>query len=289
MITDHGGAFINSAFGWPSIAAVNLPNGGVAYPLSTPGARLELSPADNLTFRAGVYNDDPSGPCRVDAQLCNHNGLEFRIGDAPFVIAEAALTYGAERSPLLPGTIKIGGWKDYGNFDDQRFGSDGLLLADPASDGDPLEHDGNHGVYAVVDQMLWQPAGSSGYIAMFLRAMGAPSDRNLVDFSFDGGVIFAGLIPHRPNDSFGIGAAVAGISGDARASDRDAQAIGSAPPVRADEVLLEAVYTAELTPGWIVQPDFQYVWRPGGNAADDSGTRPLGDAAVFGVRTTLEF
>ena len=31
---------------WPTIAAVNLPSGGAAYPLSTPGARLKIQPVE---------------------------------------------------------------------------------------------------------------------------------------------------------------------------------------------------------------------------------------------------
>ena len=35
-------------------------------------------------------------------------------------------------------------------------------------------------------------------VAIFARFMGAPSDRNLVDFYFDGGFTFTGMIPGRP-------------------------------------------------------------------------------------------
>ena len=35
---------------WPSITAQNLPSGGPAYPLSTPGIRLKFDPNKQLTF-----------------------------------------------------------------------------------------------------------------------------------------------------------------------------------------------------------------------------------------------
>jgi len=288
MAADSAGSFISSAFGWPTIAAVNLPNGGVAYPLSSPGFRIEYAATDRFKVRAGAYNDDPSGPCRVDAQLCNRRGLDFRVKDEPFVIGEVELGYGGGFGGPLPGVIKLGAWKDYGDFEDQRFDRNGLSLADPASDGSGRSIEGNHGYYAVLDQQLWEGPGG-GIVSMFLRTMGAPGDRNLVDLSIDGGLVFAGLVNGRPNDSFGIAAALAGISGAARGLDRDARALGSDGPIHADEIILELVYTAEVTPGWIVQPDFQYVWRPGGHAADESGTGPLQDAAVLGVRSTLNF
>lgn len=292
MVADSAAPFISAAFGWPTITAVNLPSGGVAYPFASPGVRVEIAPTDQSKLRFGVYNDDPAGPCPVDPQLCNRHGLDFRIHDEPYVIGEVELNYGAKQGHLLPGTFKFGAWNDFGTFDDQRFATDGLSLADPASNGVPLKHRGDHGFYIVVDQRLWQSEQSpdSMNVSMFLRVMGGtPSDRNLVDFGVDGGVTFNGLISRRPADAFGVAASIAGISDDAKALDRDARSFGSVTPIRADEVLMEVFYLAEITPGWTVQPDFQYVWRPGGNAPNETGTRPLGDAAVVGVRTTLNF
>src|SRR6185503_10006602 len=42
IASDRAGLFVNGTFGWPGITAANLPSGGPAYPLATPGARLEL-------------------------------------------------------------------------------------------------------------------------------------------------------------------------------------------------------------------------------------------------------
>ena len=47
---------------WPTIAALNLPSGGAAYPLSTPGARLKVEPVDNVALLLAVLNGDPAGP-----------------------------------------------------------------------------------------------------------------------------------------------------------------------------------------------------------------------------------
>ena len=56
------GLFINGAFGWPGIFAVDLPSGGPAYPLATPGVRLSLTPTPNATLLIGLYDGDPAGP-----------------------------------------------------------------------------------------------------------------------------------------------------------------------------------------------------------------------------------
>ena len=47
---------------WPTIPAVNLPSGGAAYPLSTPGVRLQVNPVQNVWVRVAMLNGDPAGP-----------------------------------------------------------------------------------------------------------------------------------------------------------------------------------------------------------------------------------
>lgn len=121
----------------------------------------------------------------------------------------------------------------------------------------------------------------------------ASADRNLIDFYIDGGIEFNGFVAGRPNDRFGIGLAYLHICNDARQLDRDAQVFsGVATPVRDYEALLELIYQAQLRPGWLLQPVFQYVFHLAGGAADPrdpTGTTTLNDAAVFGLRTTIEF
>jgi porin len=45
---------------WPTIAAVNLPSGGAAYPLSTPGVRLKVDPV-NVSLLLAVLNGGLAG------------------------------------------------------------------------------------------------------------------------------------------------------------------------------------------------------------------------------------
>ena len=44
LITQHGGWFVNAAFGWPTLPSVDLPAGGPSVPLATPGVRLRVKP-----------------------------------------------------------------------------------------------------------------------------------------------------------------------------------------------------------------------------------------------------
>ena len=138
----------------------------------------------------------------------------------------------------------------------------------------------------MIDQLIYQlPGEEEGRgISVFARAVGSPADRNQVDAYFDTGIVFTGMLPRRPNDVFGIGFAYTGISNDASAFDRDS----GLSIIRNHEVLLEISYAAEIVPGWTLQPDLQYIWNPGGRVPDASG-RPIENATVVGVRTTINF
>lgn len=62
-------------------------------------------------------------------------------------------------------------------------------------------------------------------------------------------------------------------------------------PVRSYELALELTYQAQIIPGWTVQPDFQYIFRPSGGVIDPINplVGRIPDAAVFGVRTMVSF
>ena len=49
-------------------------------------------------------------------------------------------------------------------------------------------------------------------------------------------------------------------------------------------------YQAQIVPGWLVQPDFQYVFNPAGGIANPlvPNTRIKG-GAVFGLRSTVTY
>jgi porin len=63
-------------------------------------------------------------------------------------------------------------------------------------------------------------------------------------------------------------------------------------PARSSEGLITAVYQYELRAGWTLQPNFQFIVRPGGGATNPLSALPgkaLKNAEVFGLRTVLKF
>ncbi|MCU0955231.1 MAG: carbohydrate porin [Hyphomicrobium sp.] len=270
IISDGASALLNGTWGWPSITAADLPNGGPAYPLPAPGVRIAITPSETYGVMGAVFNGDVVDDCGPDEdpQQCNAHGLDFPFGDGALFMAEAFYRYA---TGALPGRVKIGGWYHTGEFEN---------LADPS-----IVETGDHGIYAIWDQVVTKLDGEGRNIAVFARVAGAPGDQNEVDFYAEGGLTVTGPLASRPNDLFGIGFAYTGISDAAVAADRDA----GLPVVRNYEALLEASYTAVIVPGFSIQPDLQYFWNPGAGVPDEDGTGQVENALVLGVRSTVNY
>lgn len=271
LTSPTAGGLINGTFGWATIMSANILSGGPAYPLATPGARIQVRPVDDVAIRAAVFSGDPMGSGNCDnPQVCNNNGLAFSFTGGALAMMEAELGVNqAKAAKGLPGVYKIGVWYATADYADVRF---------------PIMHNGNYGVYGIADQTIWQGGDTS--LSLFTRAGVVPTDRNTVSFYVDGGIGLKGLLPRRTDDTLTFGVAYQKISPDAIAADRDA----GLPVIRNKELVFEVSYAAQIAPWWVVQPDFQYIVHPGGNVGDPSnpGTR-VRDAAVIGVRSVLKF
>ncbi len=294
--------FINGTFGWPAIKASNLPAGGPAPPIAVPGIRVKAALSDRITVFGAVFNGNPAAPGDEDPQLRDNHGLAFRVNDPPWVIGQVRWDYDVDIAGRpLAGNFTPGGWYHTGEFDDQRFTAQGLSIADPSGSGIAAKLHGNFGIFAVIEQTLYRPASvtekgvsnSLPGVTAFGRIAYSPPDRNLIDLYLDGGIGFVGMVPGRPLDRFGMAIAYMRISGADRNLDRDTQFFSGLPsPVRSNETLIEFIYEAHIKPGWLLAPYFQYVFRPSGgipNPNDPSGLSRIGDAAVFGVTTTLRY
>jgi porin len=123
----------------------------------------------------------------------------------------------------------------------------------------------------------------------FIRAGGVPNDRNPISFYADGGLLYKGLLPRRPDDKVGIAAAYARVGGNARSLDADVGLFGNfIYPIRTGETMIEMMYQAQLAPWWMLQPELQYIVRPGGGVPNSDGSiRP--NAWVIAVRSSLNF
>jgi porin len=284
--------FMNSTLGWKGWLATVLPSGGPAYPFSAPAVRIKVKPRDDVYLQAAVFSGDPAEFDGSNQQRTLPTGTIFSFRGGAYAIAELGYTPNQQKGAAgLPGNYKIGYWYHTSrHFGDQRFDDTGLSLADPMSSGIPLEHTGNWGIYGVIDQMLYRVPGTDDQgLSAFFRFGSSPNDRNLISFYFDGGVVYKGLIPGRPDDKIGLAAAYARIGSNARALDRDVRFFSDPTyPVRIAEGLVELTYQAKLAPWWTVQGDLQYIIRPGGGVLNQDGTFNE-NAWVAGLRTNVLF
>ena len=252
LLSPGGSNFVDSTWSWATLPSFNLPGSGPTYPLSTPGVRVALKPNDKWNLMVGVYNGNPAGAhCTGNPQVCDDDGLEFPLDSPPLVMAEGSYKY--DQKGRLPGTLKIGGWNQFGTIHEQPLGS-GVTVA-TTSNSVPIKTD--WAVYAIVDQLVWRVPGSKDPkgIGIFGRVIGGPTEQKLVNFYVDGGVTFSGMFPHRRDDILAAGFAYTGISNDVHGFNGSQDLLNA----RNFEALLEICYTAQLKTGWTLQPDFQYI------------------------------
>jgi porin len=269
MGSNYSALFVNTMAGWPVVPSLDLYGGGPAYPLGSLGVRGQYKPNDGVTILAGVFDDDPGGGrFDEDQQVLDPAGGRFNLNNGALWIAEiqyATAVFG------LPGTYKFGGWYDSANFPDQRYDA---------------SHRGNYALYAVADQTVWHsPANAKRSLNLFGRIMGAPDDRNYIDFGFNGGLTLTAPFAGRDDDQAGLDFGVAHVS------TRVADAIAAAGRRRpGTEYLIEATYQAQATSWLLLQPDLQYVIRPRGGIDDPLNPRKrLGNELVVGMRGVVTF
>ena len=299
--------YLNTMMGWPMVPSVDLYAGGPAYPLSSLGVRFKAKPTGDITVLGGVFQDNPpGGPFNNDSQLRGSTrwGGNFNLRTGALFIAEVQyavnqpsngdMDTGGSPWNGLPGVYKLGAWFDTASFPNQVSDNMGVSLASPITTGMPRMNLYNASLYGLFDQTVWS-AGSDGpqSIAVFARAMGAPNDRNLVSFSVNAGVNFHGMVPGRDADTLAVGGGLAQLSSAARAFNRDTNFYGTAPfatPTRNVEQFIEITYQIQVTPWLQIQPDFQYIFNPGGGIPNSNNPElRVKNEAVFGARTGITF
>jgi porin len=204
----------------------------------------------------------------------------------------------------LAGQLKLGAWFDTADFpaaegDDAYWGDscyyavlDQQLFREPstevpgevtmkdeksviASNSSAVAADGKATAKSFKQPVKLEKSGQG--LGWFGRISFLPQDRNFVGFYFDTGLVYTGLIPGRDNDAIGIALGYANLTDGAAQSlyDEGSRKVGY-------EAVIEGTYDAQITNWLHVQPDIQYIIRPG-------GTGDLGNALVLGGRVSVTF
>jgi porin len=229
------------------------------YPNTAWGARLRLEPNDALIVKLGVYNSFR------DFRANEFHGVDFSMRHNSGVVFawETSLRLNHEEgSSGLPGHYKIGGWVDTEPLKQFRSGD---------------MRSGTNGFYLAIDQMLFREKGvdSDEGLTGFVSTTYAPPELALIEFYVIAGLLYQGLIPGRDHDVTGAGMIYGGYSSDLRQAQR-----ASGQPPQELELVFELNYGFAVFPWLRVQPDLQYVVRPG-------GTGNIPDALVVALQVDV--
>ena len=266
LVSPYNYVFVQNGFdGNPVGIFFNSP-GMTAYPNDTWGALVKVRPTARTYIMGGVYNGDPS------IRDNSNNGADFSMDGPLFAIAEIA--YQPNSLPGdrgLIGNYKAGFWYDNSLFSDFNTGE--------------LER-GNCGFYTLFDQVLvrFGEQGSHrgfGIAGSFLLS----PDRSIsqMPYFFTAALVTRGIFPSRPVDLIGLGIVYGHFSNDLQDSQQRAQQLDPNVGVQSHETVLELTYRlALLKSALYLQPDLQYVFRPG-------GTGRISDALVVGAQVAVNF
>ena len=123
----------------------------------------------------------------------------------------------------------------------------------------PIRHRGSGGAYVLADGLIHRSAAqSSRMISAFAQVGFGDSRVNRFGFYGGGGLVFSGLFPSLQNDELGLAVAIARNGSHFIELQRQ-----SVVPVTGTETALELTYLFQVGKHVALQPDLQYVVRPG--------------------------
>lgn len=257
--------FVNSAAFMPGNLVTDLPT----YPNQAGGAEIMLQPVSWFGGKFGFfdgttnfYNPASGGA----APPTGGHGMANFLWENPgsyFLIGEAGPQWTIDG---LAGRAVAGWFDQTGDSTISQSGASGL---------NPIVT-GSWGLYASGSQQLYQGTGSgqSEVVELFGQFGWSPPEQNPSQWSVMGGLTWQGLLPARPNDTFG---ALAGYT-----HFPDNPSITTSPGK--GELVLESFYNVQVTPWLGLQPDVQYINQP----SDVPGSG-VSDAVILTLRVTINF
>jgi len=214
----------------------------------------------------GVYNGDPS------LGENSKNGVDFSMDGPVFAIGEIA--YQPNSLPGdrgLLGNYKAGFWYDNNRFTNFNTGE--------------VER-GNWGLYWMFDQVLvsfGEQGSNRGFGIAGSFVVSPDQSISQMPYFLTAAVVTRGVFPSRPRDIAGLGIVYGHFSDDLQNSQRRAEQLDPSVGVQSHETVLELTYRlALLKSALYVQPDLQYVFRPG-------GTGRIPNALVLGAQVAVNF
>lgn len=249
---DAFGFYVNSAVnGNPTGILVDAP-AFTTSPFTQWGVRTTVAPRSEFYVSAGLYNADP------DVQEDAFHGLDFTFNPWKGVLGVGEIGYKPNRADNavgLPGQYSLGAYFDTSSYD--------------FVDGSPRSRDGNYGIYAIAQQMIYRetPGSPEGLTIWGTLNVAPENEINTLPIALFGGAYYQGLFPQRPGDVTAFGISYAGFSNDLRG--------------QTYELALEVNHRFQIGDWLYFQPNLQYINNPNGGG--------IPDALVGGAEVSIDF
>lgn len=247
---DSAGLLIAPAFGIGSEIAATGPNGPSIFPSTALAARFHTNFDNGMFMRAAVLNAHAG-------VVGDPDGVDTSFDEGALLIAEGGIE--GDRK------LAFGLWRYTESQDDIRD-LDGL--------GNPVQRDAQ-GAYLVYEQPLNDSEATRAAKA-FLRAGVSDGDTTPFAGGWQAGVLIERVFATRPDSAFSLGVNQGILSDGYRHNQID---LGAS--MANSEIQVEATYSDKLLPFLTIQPDLQWVRRPGGD-------RGIEDEVVAGLRVSVE-
>ena len=252
--------FLNSSFGvGPRILPERPREGPRSFPTprwesASPSSRLGMSsfaPRSSTARRSTVRTGD-IGCLRRETGCCWSGRPRSSAVRFPTAVPSAVDSGSGEAPGSRPydGKLAVGGWYYTAKFDD---------LSEREPDGRPVRHRGSAGAYVLADELVHRSAAPSRRQVNVFAELGFGDSRvNRFGFYAGGGLLFSGLFPALENDELGLAVAIARNGSHFIELQRQ-----NAVPVTGTETAVELTYLLQIGKHLALQPDLQYVMRPG--------------------------
>ncbi len=252
------GLFLNSSFGIGPEFSQSGVEGPSIFPDTSVGMRIAFKPAEGVVVRTAVLDGVPVD--RPDGS----RGI-FESGDGALIVGEVAFLDRPQvstrpasgrlrigRQAMLgeyDSKVAIGGWYYTATFND---------LSETQSNGQPVQHRGSGGFYALADGLLYRnPDQSDRKLTAFVQAGFGDYRVDRFGAYLGTGLTAMGAFEGRPADELGIGLAYA-RNGSHYMSAQRMQGL----PVTNAEKTVELTYLIQVNSWLALQPDLQYVITP---------------------------
>jgi porin len=235
--------FINPAHGIGGDISKSGLNGPSIFPTTSATIRIKYEFENNNYLQAALLDGVPGHLEKPDRTY-----IVFNKNDGFLIASEFGIV--KSEDAILDYKIALGGWIYTSKSEGKKFTENNEVQ---------LSYEQNYGIYLTSEKLLYsKEANAEKGLSGFFRIGYANTSVNPVDFYMGMGCKYAGLFDKREDDEFGIAVA---ISHNAKSFRRAALIIESIE-IKPFELNIEAIYSFQLTPWLILQPDIQYIINP---------------------------